>query len=205
MKRPLLGQKVAVLVANGFCEKDLTFTQKMMMNEGATLRIISMDQGLVNSWNDDPGQEGWGLNFAADQVLSKALAIDYDMLIVPGGRRSVEKLELTGHARRFIGGFIDSNKPVAIYDKALELLLFSERAEGLIVAGPVSFRERAEKHGARWSEGSYSISGSVITGLSNGETRENYAFVVSEFFVAQLLGEENSEKTEEKLPESVAA
>lgn len=201
MKKPLLGQKVAVLVANGFCEKDLTLTQRAMVSAGATLRIVSMDHGLVNSWNGD----GWGLNFAADQVLSKALAADYDMLIVPGGRRSIEKLELTAHTRRFIGGFIDTAKPVAIYEDALELLLFSERVDGLTVSGPGSFRERSEKMGASWSEQNFSVSNRVITGLSNEETCEDYAHAVSEFFIAQVTEEENSQKTEEKLPEAVAA
>ncbi len=205
MKKPLLGQKVAVLVANGFCEKDLTLTQKAMMNAGATLRIISMDHGLVNSWNEDGAQGGWGLNFAADQVLSKALAADYDMLIVPGGKRSVEKLELTAHTRRFIGGFVDTGKPVAIYNDALELLLFSERAAGLSVAGPECFQERSEKSGAIWIEDSYCISGSVVTGVSDEDTRENFAGVVSKFFVACAMNEETSDNVEEKLPEAVAA
>ncbi|MEZ5813737.1 MAG: DJ-1/PfpI family protein [Alphaproteobacteria bacterium] len=201
MKKPLLGRKVAVLVANGFSEKDLTLTQKALVSAGAALRIISMDQGLVNSWNDDDGdggQEGWGLNFAADQVLNRALAADYDMLIVPGGRRSVEKLELTAHTRRFIGGFVDSGKPVAIYNDALALLMFAERAGGFCVAGPESLRQNAEAQGADWSDTSYSVSGCVVTGLSDGQTRADYVDVVSEFLVAKVL-------EEEKLSEAVAA
>jgi protease I len=199
MKKPLLGRKVAVLVANGFSEKDLTLTQKALVNAGAVLRIISMDQGLVNSWNDgDGGLEGWGLNFAADQVLNRALAADYDMLIVPGGRRSVEKLELTAHTRRFIGGFVDSGKPVAIYNDALALLVFAERAGGLRVAGPEALRQGAEAQGADWSDRPYSVSGCVVTGLSDGQTRADYVDAVSEFFVAKAL-------EEEKLSEAVAA
>ena len=172
-----------------------------MLDAGADIRIISMDQGLVHSWNN----EGWGLNYPADQVLSRAFAVDYDMLVVPGGSRSVEKLEQTAHTRRFIGGFIDTAKPVAIYNDALELLLFSEHADGLSVAGPERFRQRAEKHGATWSEEAYSVSGLVISGLSDTETRANYAHAVSEFFVAQVLGKENQDSPKEKIREAVAA
>ena len=198
MEKLLLGKKAAVLVANGFCEKDLTLTQRAMVSAGAVLRIISMGQGLVSSWNDGEGREGWGLNFAVDQVLNRALAADYDMLIVPGGKRSIEKLELTAHTRRFIGGFIDTGKPVAIYDDALELLVFADRVGGLSVAGPESLRERVEVQGAVWFDEAYCVDGDIITGLSDGETRENYAQAVSEFFVAKALSEEN-------LSEAVAA
>ena len=197
MKKPLLGKKIAVLVANGFSEKDLTFTQKAMMGAGADMRIVSMDHGLVNSWNT----EGWGLNYAADQVLSRALAADYDMLIVPGGHRSVEKLELTAHTRRFISGFVNTGKPVAIYGSAMELLLFSECIDGLVVAGDEKFRERAEAQGAEWSEDAYVLNKNVVTGLSSGENREGFAKLVSQFFIGEFTDGEGTKD----LPEAVAA
>ena len=132
MKKPLLGEKIAVLVANGFSEKDLTFTQKTLLNAGGNLRMVGMDQGLINSWND----LGWGLNFAADQVLAEALAADYDMLIVPGGQRSIDKLKLTAHTRRFVGGFVSMGKPVAFFEEAVDLLMFAERAKDHTITGP---------------------------------------------------------------------
>ncbi len=189
MNKPLLGQKIAVLVANGFSEKDLTFTQKVLMHSGAQMRIVSMDPGLVNSWNDDAGQEGWGLNFASDQVLNQALAADYDMLIVPGGQRSVEKLELTAHTRRFIGGFVDAGKPVAIYGNALQVLLFAERGEGVRVCGPEALREKAESQGASWCEDVAIQSGHVLSGRSDTETREAFTQTVIAFFIEQSMPE----------------
>ena len=77
MHKALAGQKLAVLVANGFCEKDLTEMQRGLMKTGANVKIIGMEQGLVNSWNG----AGWGLNFPADQTLSTALGADFDILV----------------------------------------------------------------------------------------------------------------------------
>lgn len=179
MTKPLLGKKIAVLVANGFSEKDLTLTQKALFGSGADLRIVSVDQGLVNSWNED----GWGLNYAADQILSQALAADFDMLIVPGGQRSIEKLELTAHTRRFIGGFVDTHKPVVIYEDAMELLIFSERLSGLTVSGPERFKARAEAGGATWSDEPYSVSGGVLSGVSDLDSRDAFAVRAGAFLV----------------------
>src|SRR5690606_33724615 len=118
-------------------------TQKALLPFGANIRIVSMDHGLVNSWNG----LGWGLHFAADKALNSALAADFSMLVVPGGRRSLEKLKLTAHTKRFISGFVDSRKPVAFFGEAVELLAFAERAAGKTVTGPASCKDTMEMAG----------------------------------------------------------
>lgn len=183
MKKTLQGVKIAVLVANGFSEKDMTLTQQALLPAGATIRIVSMDHGLVNSWNES----GWGLNFAADQVLSEALAADYDMLIVPGGQRSAEKLKLTAHTRRFIGGFADAGKPLALFEDAVDLLLFAGRASGHTLTGPDRIKGDAEAAGASWSEDEFAISRNLITGRSSEKGSESYSRKVGEFFSDETL------------------
>ncbi len=179
MKKPLLGEKIAVLVANGFSEKDLTLTQRALVSVGAHIRIVSMEQGLVNSWNDS----GWGLNFAADQVLSSALAADFDMLIVPGGARSAEKLKLTAHTRRFIGGFVDAGKPVAFFEDAVSLLMFAGRASGYTLTGPESLQVEAETQGAVWCTDTFVESRNVMSGRSDEKGSEEVSVAVTRFLV----------------------
>lgn len=179
MKKPLLGEKIAVLVANGFSEKDLTLTQKALITAGANMRIVSMDHGLVNSWNE----AGWGLNFAADQVLSEALAADYDMLIVPGGQRSIEKLKLTAHTRRFVGGFVSMNKAVALFEEAVDLLAFAEKAEGVSVCGPESLKAELESKGAIWSDEQSVVSDNVMSVRSSEQGSEALAAEVAQFLI----------------------
>lgn len=183
MRKTLQGTKIAVLVANGFSEKDMTLTQQALLPAGASIRIVSMDHGLVNSWNES----GWGLNFASDQVLSEALAADYDMLIVPGGQRSIDKLKMTAHTRRFVGGFVDAGKPAALFEEAVGLLLFAGRAEGHTITGPESLCSEAEGAGASWADEEYVISRSLITGRSSEKGSEGYARKVGEFFVEEAL------------------
>ncbi len=179
MQKPLLGKKIAVLVANGFSEKDLTMTQKALMNAGANVRVVGMDQGLVNSWNE----QGWGLNFAADQVLNEALAVDFSMLIVPGGQRSIDKLKLTAHTRRFVNGFLNADKPAAFFGDALSLLPFANKGEGYVVSGSEDLREELEAAGAEWSEDAHTISQNIITGGAFEGARDDYAAAVIAFFL----------------------
>lgn len=131
MTNTLVGAQVAVLVANGFCEKDLVCMQKNLVAQNAQMAIIGMNAGMVSSW----AEEGWGLNFATDQTLNNALAADYDMLIIPGGERGIEKLKQTGHTGRFIRGFADSGKPVIAFGAAGALLDFVDGVRANMLAG----------------------------------------------------------------------
>ena len=185
MHKALLGQKLAVLVANGFCEKDLTEMQRALLRTGANVRIIGMDQGLVNSWNEN----GWGLNFAADQQLSEALGANFSMLVIPGGQRSVDKLKLTAHTRRFIGSFMDSRKPVVAFDNALELVIFAQRIAGRTVTGPDVLKGQAEDAGAEWAAEPFVIDGNLMTGGAASGSREKFVAGALEFLTSSLAAD----------------
>lgn len=119
MSKSLSSAKIAILAANGFSQQDFTETQKMLTAAGASLKVISPDQGLVNGWEG----ASWGHHFAVDQVLSTALGADFDMLVVPGGQRSLDKLQTTAHTRRFLNSFMAANKPVVLFPGAETLLV----------------------------------------------------------------------------------
>lgn len=164
----LTGQKIAFLVANGFHERDLTESQRALQKAGAHVRIVSMDHGLVNSWNDN----SWGLYFAADQALNSALAADFDCLLIPGGQRSIEKLKLTAHTRRFVRGFVDSGKPVVLFNESVQLLEFLDLAAGRTVSGPPELKVPLIAAGATWLEAGHAADTNVFSGHCDSvETR----------------------------------
>ncbi|HPD83277.1 MAG TPA: DJ-1/PfpI family protein, partial [Alphaproteobacteria bacterium] len=161
MMKPLSGTKIAVLVANGFEEKSFLEAQKMIIEMGATMRIISTNQGLVNGWDGS----AWGHNYAVDAPLNTALGVDYNALVIPGGTRSIDKLKMTAHTRRFIGSFMASQKPVMVMGDAVMLMAHAEQLDGKIVAGPAESRALATQQGAQWSEESAIMDGAMLTGM----------------------------------------
>lgn len=114
----LLNKKVAILLATGFEERDYNMFQKFFARAGAHLKLVSTDQGLVTSWNDN----SWGHNFAVDVPLNQALASDFSVCVVPGGHRSLEKLALSAHSGRFLNGFLASGKPLIAVNEAAGFL-----------------------------------------------------------------------------------
>ena len=179
MMKPLTGTKIAVLVANGFDESNFLAAQKTLIELGATVRIISSNQGLVNGWDGS----GWGHNYAVDEPLNTALGVDYAALVIPGGQRSVEKLKLTAHTRRFIGSFMASNKPVAVMGDAVTLMALTEQVTGRNVTGPMESREMVEQTGAVWHEGNTLLDNNLLTGVCAAEGQNEYFSTMRELFM----------------------
>ena len=112
------------MVASGFDETGFIAIQRAMMQAGAKLRIISREAGLTNAWNGS----GWGMSYPADSTLSTALAIDYDGLIVPTGKRHIDTLQNEAHAKRVLRAFLREDMPVLLQGEATALLQLIEGA-----------------------------------------------------------------------------
>lgn len=178
--KPLTGQKIAILLANGFEERDLTEAQRALMDLGATTKIVSSEQGLANSW----ANTNWGHYFAVDAALASALAADFSMLVVPGGQRSVDKLKLTAHTRRFVTGFMLAQKPVALFAEAAQLLVFAEQAKGQTVNVPENLAALLQESGATVSNDVPCISGAIISACpKTQEEAKAFAAAIGQHFV----------------------
>ena len=125
MTQRLNGKKVLILVSSGVDETAMSMLQRELLHEGATIKTVGTEPGLVNSWND----KSWGLYFPVDIQISLALGSDFDLLIVPNGIRSIQKLSVNPHAERILSSFIVAQKPMCLMGDALELLAKTGNAE----------------------------------------------------------------------------
>lgn len=174
MQKPLAGMNAAILVANGFNELEMTSFQRAILEAGGSPHIISVENSLVNGWRDT----NWGLNHPVGKHLSDALAADYDLLVIPGGTRSHEKLKTTAHTRRFVGGFMAAYKPVLAISDSVRLMAQIGLLNGLMVSGPEAVKEDVVKEGAVWSENAPVIHHNLF---SQEMTSENQAEMISGF------------------------
>lgn len=179
MSKPLSGQKIAILVANGFDEVDMTHAQRALASLGATIKIISTENGLVNSWTGT----SWGHHFPTDGHVSTMLAADYDALFVPGGSRSMAKLKDNAHCRRITRGFFDAGKPMMLLGCAVELLAVAERAAGCVVTGDATSEAILVEAGATWSAETPCVQSWLATAA--GHDAENPVFDLMADFFAQ--------------------
>lgn len=161
--QPLAGSTVAVLVSSGFEETEMTEPQRALLKAGAQLQIVSPDQGLVNGWHG----KSWGHFFPVDRQIGSVLGSDFDMLLIPGGERSISKLTDNPHTKRIVGHFFDAGKPIAAVGEGVKLLLQNGKAKGRTLRGPEELKPVAESAGASWSEEPVSVDGTLVTAQSS--------------------------------------
>lgn len=158
--KPLNGRTVALMVANGFDEIEFTEPQKRLIEAGATVKVVSRANGLVNGWYDG----GWGHFFPVDVDLADTLAVDYDGLIVPGGIRSIDKMADDPHAKRVLKAFLRADMPTAVIGEGAKLMIASEDAAGQVLTGAAEIQEAMEAAGAEWRNEPVVVSGNLVSG-----------------------------------------
>lgn len=184
MTKPLSKPTVAILVANGVEEKQLTETQRALLSAGTKYKTVSLEPGLVNTWHG----QGWGHHFPVDLNMGEFLAADYDMLVVPGGARSIAKLSGSPHTRRVLGAFVDAAKPVVLMSEAVNLLAECECAAGRKVAGMEASRETMEKAGAVWVDEGVVLDENILTGNA-GEYLDGIKLLMVDLFSHSVMAE----------------
>jgi protease I len=108
MENQLNGKRVAILVADGFEQVELTGPKEALEAAGAKTDIVSPVEKKVKAWDEDD----WGGKYKVDVPLAEANARNYDALLLPGGVMNPDHLRLYPEAIEFIRQFVNSGKPI---------------------------------------------------------------------------------------------
>lgn len=142
----LKGIKVAILVADGFEQVELTEPRQALDKAGAKTAIVSPSETEVQGWNHDEKAD----KFAVDEPLAHARSDDYDALLLPGGVRNPDQLRTMTRALEFVRGFVASGKPVAAICHAPWTLIEADVVKGRKVTSWPSLETDLRNAGAEW-------------------------------------------------------
>ena len=146
MDNTLEGKKVAILVADGFEQIELTAPREALEAVGATTEIVSPSDNEVQGWNHDEKAD----SFPVDMPLSRARSDDYDALLLPGGVRNPDQLRQLTRALEFVDGFFATGKPVAAICHAPWTLIDAEVVDGRRMTSWPSLKTDLRNAGADW-------------------------------------------------------
>jgi protease I len=148
MKNTLKGKKVAILVAEGFEQVELTEPREALTKAGALSDLISPKAGTVKAWDEDD----FGDSFDVDVKLSEANAKDYDALLLPGGVMNPDTLRTIPEAVDFVREFFAEGKPVAAICHGPQMLIEAGVAKGRRLTSFPSLKTDLENAGAIWTD-----------------------------------------------------
>jgi len=159
MESKLKGKKVAILVADGFEQVELTEPRKALEAAGAIIEIVSPADGEVQGWNHDEKAD----LFTVDMPLKRARSDDYDALLLPGGVRNPDQLRMLTRAVEFLDGFFATGKPVAAICHAPWTLIESGMVKGRKLTSWPSLRTDLANAGAEWVDREVVVDRGLVT------------------------------------------
>ena len=155
----LNGKRVAMLVADGFEQVEMTEPRRALEAAGASVEIVSPRAGRVKGWES----QEWGDDFEVDVVLSSADAEDYDALVLPGGVMNPDKLRAMPEARAFVRAFAENGKPIAAICHGPWTLIDAGLADGTKMTSWPSLETDLVNAGATWVNQEVVVDGLLVT------------------------------------------
>jgi len=159
MGNRLNGKKIAILVADGFEQEELTSPKEALEAAGAEVEIVSPAEGEVQGWNHDEKAE----KFPVEMPLNLARSDDYDALLLPGGVRNPDQLRMMTRAIEFVDGFFATGKPVAAICHAPWLLIETNVIRGKTITSWPSLKSDLMNAGAHWVDRQVVVDDGLVT------------------------------------------
>jgi deglycase len=155
----LEGMKVAILVAEGFEQVELTEPRKALDEAGAQTFIVSPAKGEVQGWKHFDKAD----KFKVDVPLEQANPADFDALQLPGGVANPDQLRTNPEAVRFVRAFFDAGKPVAVICHGPWTLIDAGVVRGRTLTSWPSLRTDLTNAGAKWVDQEVVVDNGLVT------------------------------------------
>lgn len=159
MAKDIKNLKVAILVAEGFEQRELTEPREALEDAGATTQIVSPADGEVEGWNHfDKGDK-----FPVDVPLDEAKAENFDALLLPGGVANPDQLRMKPEALDFIRSFFEAGKPVAVICHGPWTLIEADVVRGRTITSWPSLKTDLINAGAEWVDEEVVVDNGLIS------------------------------------------
>jgi protease I len=156
---PLRGKRVAILVANGFEQVELTGPRQALDDAGASTTIVSPEKQRVKGWNHTE----WGDEFQVDVPLDQARPEDYDALLLPGGVMNPDHLRMNPAAVRFVKSIVEAGKPTAAICHGPWTLVEAGVVRGRTMTSYPSIQTDVKNAGAQWVDQEVVVDHGLVT------------------------------------------
>jgi protease I len=159
MAKDLTGKRVAIVVADGFEQVEMTSPREALEEAGAETYLVSIEERRVKGWKHTV----WGDTFDVDVPIDEADPEDYDALVLPGGVMNPDKLRREERVLEFVRAFFEEGKPVASICHGPWTLIDAGVAEGRRMTSYPSIRKDLENAGVEWTDQEVVVDNGLVT------------------------------------------
>lgn len=147
-----------ILTWNGFQDQEVIYPYYRLLEEGFTVHVAAEKIGPVTGI--------FGITFQAT-VAVENLALGsgdaYDLLVLPGGVKALEKLRQQESALDFISRWNDEGKVIASTCHGAQLLISARVVKGRTVSGYYSIKDDILNAGGIYSDAGCVVDGNIVS------------------------------------------
>ena len=159
MAKKLEGKKIAILVADGFEQVEMTKPRAALDDAGAKTQIVSLEPGKIQGMNHaDKGDK-----FDVDLTLQDADPAQFDALLIPGGLLNPDALRSDEDALEFARHFFKQGKPVAAICHGPQVLISADLVRDRKMTSWPAIQADMRNAGARWVDEEVVVENGVVT------------------------------------------
>jgi len=140
------GKKVAILVADGFEQVEMTKPRQALDEAGAETKIVSLKKGKIQGMNHMEK----GDKFDVDLTLDEARPEEFDALMIPGGLYNPDAMRSNEEALDFSRHFFEAGKPVAAICHGPQVLISAKLVRGRKMTSWPAIQVDMRNAGANW-------------------------------------------------------
>ncbi len=192
------GKKVAILVADGFEQVEMTEPRAALREAGAETKIVSPTRKQIQGMN----QADKGDKFDVDVALASANPAEFDALLIPGGLMNPDELRSTPEALEFTKHFFRTGKPVAAICHGPWVLIDAEVVEGRTLTSWPAIQADVKNAGGTWVDEEVVVDNGLVTSRKPDDIPAFNRTMIEEFAEGKHEGQKAA-VTEEKKPEPI--
>ncbi|WP_051377817.1 type 1 glutamine amidotransferase domain-containing protein [Derxia gummosa] len=151
--------QVAVLVADGFEQSELTGPCEALEEEGARVVLISAGLGIVHGMRHDEVLD----EFEIDKTFFGVSAEEFDAVLVPGGHRSAATLREIPEAITFIRHAFELDLPVGAICHGPWLLASAGLVAGRTLTSAPPIADDIRAAGGNWVDREVVVDGKLVS------------------------------------------
>lgn len=157
-------RRAIVLTWSGFQDHELVYPYYRLLGAGYEVKIVSNERDALGRTYGI-----FGLNMPCDLTyeefddLRHEVLGEWDLLVLPGGVKSLEKLRQHAAAIQFIREWGKTDKIISSTCHGAQLLISAGLARGKEIAGYYSLQVDIENAGATYSREPVVVSGNIVS------------------------------------------
>ena len=160
MAGKLDGKKMAILVADGFEQVEMTKPREALDEAGAETKIVSLKSGKIQGMH----QADKGDRFDVDLAVNQARPEEFDALMIPGGLLNPDALRANENALEFTRHFFREGKPVATICHGPQVLISAGLVrDRTMTSWPAAIKADVRNAGANWVNGEVAVDNGLVS------------------------------------------